>query len=130
MRFAQASDGLLRSRLPGSIDRAQVLAFINLDDFSRLLCIIFFKTKQKIRPTGYYKKKNQGTRFNIYKKGLPMTDKLDPGKMDDLEQLLISNTLQLDAVTQLLIEKGVFTKEEYSAMVDKVLNEYQQKKET
>lgn len=59
-----------------------------------------------------------------------MTDKLDPGKMDDLEQLLISNTLQLDAVTQLLIEKGVFTKEEYSAMVDKVLNEYQQKKET
>ena len=59
-----------------------------------------------------------------------MTDKLDPDKMDDLEQLLISNTLQLDAVTQLLLEKGVFSKKEYSEMVDKVLKEYQQKKET
>jgi hypothetical protein len=59
-----------------------------------------------------------------------MTDKLDPGKMDDLEQLLISNTLQLDAVTQLLVEKGLFSKKEYSEMVDKVLKEYQQKKET
>lgn len=59
-----------------------------------------------------------------------MTDKLDPDKGDDLEQLLISNTIQLDAVTQLLIEKGVFTKKEYSAMVDKVLKEYQQKKST
>lgn len=59
-----------------------------------------------------------------------MTDKLDPDKRNDLEQLLISNTLQLDAVTQLLIEKGIFSKQEYSAMVDKVLREYQQKKET
>jgi len=58
-----------------------------------------------------------------------MTDKLDPGKRDDLEQLLISNTLQLDAITQLLIEKGFFSKKEYSEMVDKVLKEYQQKKE-
>jgi len=59
-----------------------------------------------------------------------MTDKLDPGKRDDLEQLLISNTLQLDAITQLLIEKGLFSKKEYSEMVDKVLEEYQQKKST
>ncbi len=59
-----------------------------------------------------------------------MTDKLDPGKMGDLEQLLISNTLQLDAITQLLIEKGFFSKKEYSEMVDKVLKEYQQKKDT
>ena len=58
-----------------------------------------------------------------------MTDKLDPGKMNDLEQLLVSNTLQLDAITQLLIEKGVFSKKEYSEMVDKVLKEYQQKKD-
>ena len=59
-----------------------------------------------------------------------MTDKLDSGNMDDLEQLLISNTLQLDAVTQLLIEKGFFSKREYSEMVDKVLKEYKQKKAT
>lgn len=56
-----------------------------------------------------------------------MTEKRDADKKDDSEQLLISNTIQLDAVTQLLIEKGVFSKDEYSKMVDKILKEYQQK---
>jgi len=40
---------------------------------------------------------------------------------------VISNTVQLDAVVQLLIEKGIFSKEEYSEMVDKVMKEYQKK---
>ena len=54
-----------------------------------------------------------------------MTAKLNPNKIEDSEQLLISNTIQLDSVVQLLIEKGIFSKKEYSAMVDKVLKEYQ-----
>ncbi|NQT69731.1 MAG: hypothetical protein HQ552_09135 [Desulfobacteraceae bacterium] len=54
-----------------------------------------------------------------------MTEKLNPNKTDDSEQLLISNTIQLDSVVQLLIEKGIFSKQEYSEMVDKVLKEYQ-----
>ncbi|MBC8431216.1 MAG: hypothetical protein H8D96_04785 [Desulfobacterales bacterium] len=54
-----------------------------------------------------------------------MTEKLNPNKIDDSEQLLISNTIQLDSVVQLLIEKGIFSKQEYSEMVDKVLKEYQ-----
>jgi hypothetical protein len=54
-----------------------------------------------------------------------MTEKLNPNKIDDSEQLLISNTIQLDSVVQLLIEKGIFSKKEYSEMVDKVLKEYQ-----
>ncbi len=54
-----------------------------------------------------------------------MTEKLNPNNIDDSEQLLISNTIQLDAVVQLLIEKGIFSKKEYSEMVDKVLKEYQ-----
>ena len=56
-----------------------------------------------------------------------MTEKSNSNKTDDSEQLLISNTIQLDAVTQLLIEKGVFSKDEYTETVDKVLKEYQKK---
>jgi len=54
-----------------------------------------------------------------------MTAKLNPNKIENSEQLLISNTIQLDSVVQLLIEKGIFSKKEYSEMVDKVLKEYQ-----
>ena len=54
-----------------------------------------------------------------------MTAKLNPNKIEDSEQLLISNTIQLDSVVQLLIEKGIFSKKDYSEMVDKVLKEYQ-----
>ena len=54
-----------------------------------------------------------------------MTAKLNPNKIEDYEQLLIANTIQLDSVVQLLIEKGIFSKKEYSEMVDKVLKEYQ-----
>ncbi len=54
-----------------------------------------------------------------------MTAKLNPNKIEDSEQLLISNTIQLDSVVQLLIEKGIFSNKEYSEMVDKVLHEYQ-----
>ena len=54
-----------------------------------------------------------------------MTEKLNPNKIDDSEQLLISNTIQLDSIVQLLIEKSIFSKKEYSDMVDKVLKEYQ-----
>ncbi len=59
------------------------------------------------------------------KRGFAMTEKPNPNKIDDSEQLLISNTIQLDSVVQLLIEKGIFSKKEYSDMVDKVLKEYQ-----
>jgi hypothetical protein len=69
---------------------------------------------------------NQGAdREKNHKKGFAMTEKLNPNKIDDSEQLLISNTIQLDSVVQLLIEKGIFSKKEYSEMVDKVLKEYQ-----
>ena len=54
-----------------------------------------------------------------------MTEKLNLNEIDDSEQLLISNTIQLDSVVQLLIEKGIFSNQEYSEMVDKVLREYQ-----
>ena len=54
-----------------------------------------------------------------------MTEKHDSNPMDDVEQLLISNTIQLDAITQLLIAKGIFTRDEYSEMLSRVQIEYQ-----
>ena len=56
-----------------------------------------------------------------------MAEKLDPSELVDFEELLISNTIQIDAVTQLLIEKGIFTKEEFFDMLKRVQMEYKGK---
>ncbi len=58
-----------------------------------------------------------------------MVEKLDQDQLVTFEELLISNTIQIDAVTQLLIEKGFFTKEEFFEMLKKVQMEYQKDKE-
>ena len=57
-----------------------------------------------------------------------MTEKLDQNELAGFEELLVSNTIQVDAVIQLLIEKGLFTKEEFYEMLKKVQMEYQEKK--
>jgi len=36
-----------------------------------------------------------------------MAEKLDPDEIVSFKELLISNSIQIDAVTQLLIEKGI-----------------------
>ncbi len=57
-----------------------------------------------------------------------MAKKLDPDEMVSFKELLISNSIQIDAVTQLLIEKGIFTKEEFFGMLKRVQMEYQKDK--
>ena len=57
-----------------------------------------------------------------------MAEKLDPDEMVSFKELLISNSIQIDAVTQLLIEKGIFTKEEFFGMLKRVQMEYQKDK--
>ena len=56
-----------------------------------------------------------------------MAEKLDPSELVDFEELLISNSVQIDAVTQLLIEKGIFTKEEFFDMLKQVQMAYKSK---
>ena len=58
-----------------------------------------------------------------------MAEKLDQEEIISFRELLISNTIQLDAITQLLIEKGYFTKEEFDLMLKRVQMEYQKEKE-
>jgi len=56
-----------------------------------------------------------------------MAEKLDPKELVSFEEILVSNTIQVDAVTQLLIEKGFFTKEEFFEKLKRVQVEYQKK---
>jgi hypothetical protein len=63
-----------------------------------------------------------------------MAEKLDQselGKFKELlisiEELLISHSIQIDAVTQILVEKGIITNDEFSAKLKKVQMEYKKK---
>ena len=46
---------------------------------------------------------------------------LDPKQVVSFEELLMSQVVQQEALTRLLVEKGIFTKEEFLEMV-KVIN--------
>ena len=54
-----------------------------------------------------------------------MAEKLDPKELVSFRELLISNTIKLDTVTRLLIEKGIITEEEIFAKLKQVQSEYQ-----
>ena len=56
-----------------------------------------------------------------------MAEKLDQDQLVSFKELLISNSIQIDAVTQLLIEKGSLTKEEFFEMLKRVQMEYKRK---
>ena len=56
-----------------------------------------------------------------------MVETLDQDQLVSFEELLISNSVQIDAVTQLLIEKGIFTKEEFFDMLKQVQMAYKSK---
>jgi len=56
-----------------------------------------------------------------------MAEKLDQSELVDFKELLIANSLQVDALTQLLIENGLFTKEEFFAKLKQVQVEYKSK---
>ena len=56
-----------------------------------------------------------------------MAEKLDPSELVDFEELLMANSMQVDAIAQLLIEKGVFTKEEFFDMLKQVQMDYKTK---
>ena len=51
-----------------------------------------------------------------------MANPLDPKQIVSFEELLISQVVQQEALTRLLVEKGIFTKEEFLEMV-KVVNQ-------
>lgn len=59
-----------------------------------------------------------------------IAEKLDEKDLVSFKELLMANCIQVDALTQLLIEKGLITEAEFFSKVKQVQAEYQRKKST
>jgi hypothetical protein len=53
-----------------------------------------------------------------------MAEKLDPAELVTTKELLIANSIQVDAISRLLIDKGIITYEEFDAKLKEVQAEY------
>ena len=56
-----------------------------------------------------------------------MVERLDPSELVSFKELLMANSMQVDAIAQLLIKKDLFTKEEFFDMLKQVQMAYQSK---
>ena len=54
-----------------------------------------------------------------------MAEKLNPDELVNFKELLMANSIQVDAIAQLLIEKSIFTEEEFFAKLKLVQSQYQ-----
>ena len=56
-----------------------------------------------------------------------MTEQLDHSELVSIRELVISNSIQVDAMAMLLIEKGFFNKDEFFTKLKQVQMEYKSK---
>jgi hypothetical protein len=56
-----------------------------------------------------------------------MAERLDPNELVSFRELLMPNSVQVDAVAQLLIEKGIITNEVFFTKLKQVQMEYRSK---
>lgn len=54
-----------------------------------------------------------------------MAEKLDPQQIADFKELMISNMIEIQAIVQLLMEKGIIEQYEYIEKLKKVQMEYE-----
>ena len=59
-----------------------------------------------------------------------MAEKLDQSQLVSFRELLVTNSIQVDTLTQLLIEKGIITDDEFYTMLKQVQMEYKSKHDT
>jgi len=57
-----------------------------------------------------------------------MAEKLDQKDLVSYEELLMANVIQVDALSQLLIEKGLITEKEFYTRLKQVQAEYESKR--
>ena len=57
-----------------------------------------------------------------------MAQRLEPQELVSFKELLMANSIQVDAAVQLLIEKGFFTEDEFFTKMKQVQIEYLRKK--
>lgn len=55
-----------------------------------------------------------------------MAQALDPDEILDFRELVMTNTIQVDTMYRLLIDKGYFTEAEFLAKMKEVQRDYQQ----
>ena len=60
-------------------------------------------------------------------KRIPMAEQLDPKELVRFQELLMVNSIIVDSLTQLLMEKGIITDEEFFAKMKEVQMEYKEK---
>ena len=56
-----------------------------------------------------------------------MAEQLDPNELVDFRELLVANSIQVDTLVMLMIDKGFFTKDEYFTKLKEVQMEYKSK---
>ena len=56
-----------------------------------------------------------------------MAERLDDKELVSFKEMLMANSIQVDALCQLLIEKGLITEEEFYAKLKDVHGQYQAK---
>ena len=54
-----------------------------------------------------------------------MARKLDDNEIVDFKELLIANSIQTDALVQLLIEEGIISEQKFFAKLKQVQSQYQ-----
>jgi len=78
--------------------------------------------------SGQERRSGEDRREDLPTKDLPVPEDIDSKKRTGLEKLLVSNSIQLEALTRLLLDKGYVTEEELMKMMNKIQVEYQRKK--
>jgi len=56
-----------------------------------------------------------------------MAEQLDQDELVSFKELIIANSIEVDTLTQLLIEKGIITNDEYFTKLKQVQMEYRRK---
>jgi len=59
-----------------------------------------------------------------------MAEKLNPKELVEFKELLMANSIQVDALAQLLIEKGIITEEEFFTQLKQAQAQYENRKGT
>jgi hypothetical protein len=57
-----------------------------------------------------------------------MAQKIDPADLVTFKEFMLANSIQTDAITQLLIDKGIITQEEFVAKLKQVQADYMSRK--
>jgi hypothetical protein len=74
---------------------------------------------------GPERRSGKDRRTELEKSDMIVVDQSDSNEIGTIQDLLMANSMQLDAIAQLLIEKGLFSKEELFDMLKRIQKEYQ-----